>query len=353
MWAGRWRKLKNFHRDKRLVAYCADIWRNHDLSVEAAVARILAVVDVLSLVRVTEGRLPISRSQLLRHTGLSSEEFARLIDPMLPISQQELKSPLPVSYGLLTRQLSKSGGRGRPSEYYSIINRGRRGTTKPKITWDGEVVDAGYRESLQWDIAVEIWHKPWVREVDIVRLFKGYPTINGEGTYEVVGVRAHIEEMLVWNRLRRATEVEAHKLLGGAKAHGSIPAVLVKGDVPLNPDGRKRARRWSVAEHLRTLAARAIDGPLDTETARNAPAQPGFENVPGEEAVPEPDVMTPQRAETPSPASAKPKPVPEVVQAEPLVLDENGWPVDEGVPEGEADEAESTMRSAKARNRVP
>jgi hypothetical protein len=353
--------LKNFHTDKRLIAYAADLWRNHDLSVEEAVRRIFTVVDILSLVRITEGRLPISRSQLLRQTGLTSKQFDELVDPMLPFTQQRLERLLPVTHGLLERKLSKAGGRGRPSEYYTIVHRGRPTTTKLKFTWDGEVLDAGYRESLQWDIAAEIWVRPWMRETDLIRLFKGYPTVDGEGTYGIEGVRAHIEELVVWNRLRRATDAEAHKYLGRPGAAGPVAAVLVKGDAPLNPTVRGRARRWSAAEHLRMLAARAIDGPLDTETARNATAQPGWmppeppgpENVPGEEAAPELVVTTPQRAEKPPPAPAKPESVPEGVVAAPLVLDENGWPADEGVPDGEADEVESSMRSAKARNRVP
>jgi hypothetical protein len=353
--------VKNFHRDKRLVAYAADIWRNHDLSVEQAVEQILMVVDVLSFIRVTEGRLPISRSQLLRNASLTSKELDRILDPMLPFAQQRLDHTPPTSYGLVERNLSKAGARGRPSEYYTLINRGRRaGGAKPKITWDGDVLDAGYRDSLQWDIAAEIWNKPWIKETEVIRLFKGYPTVDGEGAYGVEGVRAHIEEMLVWNRLRRATEVEAHDFLDTPKGSGPVAAVLLKGDTPLNPDARTRARRWSASEHLEMLAARRADGPLATEVARNAPGRPDWtppeppedENVPGEDYIPEPVAATPQSDEKAPAAPAEPEPVPEAPAAEPHVLDADGWPEDEGVPEGEEDEVESSMRSARARNRV-
>ena len=355
--------MKNFHKDRRLLAYAADIWRSRDLSVDTALERIFKVLDIISIVRAATDRSPVSRNQIRRITKLTSDELDELLEPLLPIEQQKQPGTRPTSYRVIRRVTRKPGSKGRPADCYEIIGQ-RRYAGGPRTTWDGNVLDAGYRESLQWDIAVEVWNTRWIKEADLTRLFRNYPTPDGEGTYGVEGVRAHIEEMVEWNRLRRASTEEARRLIGNLRATGAVPAVILKGDVPLNPKSRARAKRWDAAEFVRTLdikRAVAEGRTLESAAVRNAP----LHNDPSawEESLTEGELLeNAPAADEALPAEQLEQPVPEP-EAEPepvqepaptvgdIEEDEDGWPADEAVAEDVVAPDKSSLESARSRNR--
>lgn len=356
--------MRNFHQNRRVVAYCADLLRSRDLSTEEAVRKILLVADILALVRGTDGHKAILRSRMLRHLGIKTRELEELIDPMLPFKQQRLERKHPVTYRILTRDYSDPGTRGHPGEYYTFIRLGRPPKQAPlPQTWDGDVVDAGYRESLQWDIATEMVKHKWMRESALIKRFQNLPTLDGQGKYGLHGVRAYIDEMVAWNRLRRATDDEARALLGGPRNTGRPPAVIMLGDASLNPEARKRARKWSLAERLRELKIQQQTGPLESTLAREEAERTG---QPPRSDVPEPpDAAAAQVAESEDLPPEKPqtrrggrKPsqdgvtptleTPAQLGARPWAEDE--WPEDEPVPGEGDDEGRSTLRSAAARD---
>lgn len=360
--------MRNFHQNRRVVAYCSDILRSQDLSTEQAVTQILLVADLLALIRGVDGHEPVARNQISRHLGIPSRQIDALIEPMLPVDQQRRMPDPPITYNLIKRTFTDPGAQGRPAEYYSLIRMGRPPKTAPLPgTWDGQVIDAGYRESLEWDIAIEMHGKKWLRESRLIELFKGYRTVDDSGVYGVHGVRAHIEDMIEWGRLRRASTEEARELIG-LKSTGRVPAIILLGDAPLNPKVRMRARRYNAEEHLRSLKVRTNDQPLEATQARRKSARTGRPPEADLETASEPAKKRnapkktaadpkPAPAETPKsgPQATKPdQDVPDPTSERPASLEttqwaEGEWPDDEPVPGEDNDEGISDLASARAR----
>ena len=223
--------MRNFHRHPRVVGYLGDLWRERQ---DASAC--LKVVDILSVIRL--GRAPVSQRDLLRITGLKTDELEHLIDPMLPVDQQKWAYDPQRSYGLVT--LERLG----PQRvvHYKFI--GRPVVVSVLRQWDGRVFGPSVRESLQWDIAAVLLDQDWIRESDVARRFRYRSLPDGSGQYGIAGVHAHVDDMVRWSRAKRLMGQEVADLLEKPLSHVSKVVLLVRGGAPLDPAGRQNARLW-------------------------------------------------------------------------------------------------------------